>query len=167
MLGPLDIECIKRRNPWTRLAELQPWIGKIQPGRRGPDGESQKQSLVCSPVVLRRQVGRAAVIERGADIIEQQRILPLLLRKDPLGETRHEHHVEPAAPCLLGTTDKDPTVSAGGGILVERCETARQHVADLGERHWTDAGHRSKLAQYSEHALRLLENHRSQSLERV
>ena len=55
-------------------------------------------------------------IEPSPDFVEEDGILPRLLREHALGQPRHEHHVEDAAPHMLRTAHEDPAVAPGGRL---------------------------------------------------
>ena len=166
---PLDVQRVERRHAGTRIGHVEAGIGEIQPARGGAGRDLQQQAFAAGPVVLGRQPRSAlrAVVQDAPRLVEQQRVLAVLLRKDPLGQARYEHHVEQPAAGMLRAAHEHPAVALRGGGGRQLRQPLGQHVAHLGKRYRTDPRHRPQLAQHRQHAVRLPQRHRDQCLQGV
>ena len=117
-------------------------------------------------VVLHDEVRTDAGIERDAHLlVEQQRILAQLLRKETFGEPGHEHDLEGATARLVRAADEHAPVAVGRRLLVEGSKAFGQHVARFLEADRADGAHRAKLAEHAQHARGPAEHPRRQLAE--
>ena len=97
-----DFEGVERRHARAGLRGLDAREGNIQPFRCRAEGEAQQHPFMVGPIILQCQ--RRA--DFAAEIVQQERILANLLRKEPLGQTRYERDAEGAAADLIRAADE-------------------------------------------------------------
>ena len=113
-----DVESVERRHARAGFGHVEPRVGQIEPLACGTDRDLQQQALGASTLVLTDQDG----IQRGAAIIEQERILARPLRHDALGEAGDEDDAEAAAAGLVRGADKQSPVPARGRLPIQQIE---------------------------------------------
>ena len=148
---PHQVEHVERRHPRTRFVDLDARERQVEMFRRGADRQRELQTFVGSASGLRG--------ERGAGgwpaVIGQQRVFADLLRKHPLGETRHEHDAEGAAARRVGRADKDTAMAPARRLVRQRRQAWGQHIADFAQAHRANGGQRCQFLQQAQHARRL------------
>ena len=83
----------------------------------------------------------------------KQRIFPQLLRKESLGQSRHESDAEGAAADLIGAADEHPAVPMRGRFHFQRCQTIGKHVAHFDQGHRSHGGHGTEIRKHAQHEL--------------
>ena len=149
---------------------MQPRVREAEPPARGADGQLQQETLSAGAVVLRFESERVVPgvrVQRAPRRVEQQRVLPLLVRKDALGQAGDEDHVEDAAAHLLGPADEHLPEAPGGRVVPQLGQPLGQHVPDLAERHRPDLRHRPQLGQHGQHPLGMDQHPGRQRLQRL
>ncbi len=153
-----DVENIERRHARPRAGNVEARVGQPQAVCRGADGKTQKEALDLAAIVLNREAGGSRVkagVERLPHLlVEQQRILPQLLRKHALGEAGDEHDLERAAARLVRAANEHTAVAIGWGLLLERAKAFGEHISRLFEAHRADGAHRAQFAEDAQDARR-------------
>jgi hypothetical protein len=90
-----------------------------------------------------------------SQIVEQQRVLTQLLRKQTLRQAWRENNFERSAPGLMRAADKDPAVAIRRRFHLKREKAIGENIANFHQRNRSDSGHGSEIGQHPEDVLRL------------
>src|SRR4030095_8104430 len=104
---------------------------------------------MLSPIILQGELAP----KDTPSIVQQERILTQLLRKESLGQARHEGNAKGAAPDLVGAANKHPAVPMRWWLHFERCQSIGKHVAHFGQAHRSHCGHGTEIGKHAEHEL--------------
>ena len=164
--GAHDVEDVERRHARAGAADVEARIGQPQPIRCCTDRETEQEPFGLGAIFQDGEVRPDAGAERCAHVlVEEERILAQLLRKEPLGQSGHEHDFERAAACLVRAADEHAPVAVGRRLLVERPQAFGQHVASFLERDWTDGAHRAQLTEHAQYPRRPAQHSRGKLAE--
>jgi hypothetical protein len=158
----VHFERVERRHPDPAGRRVEPRVGEIEPSGGGTRRQLEQPALAPAAHGLPRQL----IVDAAPQRVEEDRVLARLLRKDALGQPRHEHDVEPAAARLLYAADEDAAVARGRRLLVEERQPLEEHVAHLVERHRPDRRQWAQLGEHGEHAPGTPQDQRRQPLQR-
>ena len=128
---------------------------------RGAHSQPQEKPLGAVAVGLTRQAG----IELLSQQIEQHGILARLLRKDSLGQARHEHDVEIAASRLRGRRNEHAPVAPIRRTILEHGQPLDQHLPNFIEIDGTNLRERPEVGKHLEHPIGSTEDLRRKGFE--